>query len=407
MRFLLLPCSFFIQPFKNKIKIILNSNQTYASDGLRTLCFAYREISESEYAEWNEEFQKANTAMSNRAEELEKVGELIEKDFFLVGATAVEDKLQDGVPETIHILGEAGVRVWVLTGDRQETAINIGYSCRLLIEEMTLIICNEESKEATREFLLQRIEEFDSQPLAEGEEESLGFIIDGKSLKFALQDDLKDLFLNIGKRCKAVICCRVSPLQKAEVVLLVKNTLKAITLAIGDGANDVGMIQAAHIGVGISGEEGLQAVRAADYAIAQFRFLQRLLLVHGSWAYNRMAKLILYSFYKNIGLYMIQFWFTFYNGFSGQIAFDDWALSFYNVLFTCLPPMMIGVFDQHVSSQNLMKYPELYKYGQKKEFVSECTYLQALTKPHINSSPLFSSTALSFGRGSLLPSLTR
>ena len=138
--------------------------------------------------------------------------------------------------------------------------------------------------------------------------QSLGFIIDGKSLKFALEDDVKGLMLNIGKRCKAVICCRVSPLQKAEVVLLVKNTLKAITLAIGDGANDVGMIQAAHIGVGISGEEGLQAVRASDYSIAQFRFLRRLLLVHGSWAYNRVSKLILYFFYKNIGLYMIQFW---------------------------------------------------------------------------------------------------
>lgn len=159
------------QPY---LDTVLKHLENYASDGLRTLCFAFRQLSEEEYQQWNEEYQKANTALTNRAGELERVGELIEKDFFLVGATAVEDKLQDGVPETIHILGEAGIRVWVLTGDRQETAINIGYSCRLLVEEMTLIICNEESKEATMEFLKQRIEELDSEPLGEGEEEVSG-----------------------------------------------------------------------------------------------------------------------------------------------------------------------------------------------------------------------------------------
>lgn len=125
--------------------------------------------------------------------------------------------------------------------------------------------------------------------------------------------------------CKAVICCRVSPLQKALVVKLVKKNQKSILLAIGDGANDVSMIQAAHVGVGISGVEGLQAARSADIAISQFRFLKKLLLVHGAWSYQRLSKLILCtfdtlsfiddmlihladSFYKNIVLYMTQFW---------------------------------------------------------------------------------------------------
>lgn len=100
----------------------------------------------------------------------------------------------------------------------------------------------------------------------------------------------------------------MSPLQKALVVKLVKRNLKSLLLAIGDGANDVSMIQAAHVGVGISGVEGLQAARSADVSIAQFRYLRKLLLVHGAWSYQRISKVILYSFYKNIALYMTQFW---------------------------------------------------------------------------------------------------
>ncbi len=153
--------------------------------------------------------------------------------------------------------------------------------------------------------------------------ESLALIIDGKSLTFALDPELDGLFLQLATLCKAVICCRVSPLQKAMVVKLVKNKLNALTLAIGDGANDVGMIQAAHVGVGISGLEGLQAARSADFAISQFRFLRKLLLVHGAWSYQRLSKLILYCFYKNITLYMTQFWFAFYNGFSGQVKANN------------------------------------------------------------------------------------
>lgn len=147
-----------------------------------------------------------------------------------------------------------------------------------------------------------------------------------------------------------------------------KNT-KSITLAIGDGANDVSMIQAAHVGVGISGMEGLQAAKSADYSIGQFRFLRKLLLVHGAWSYQRLSKLILYSFYKNITLYMTQFWFAIFNLFSGQTLYESWIISFYNVLFTVLPPLMIGIFDQHASAKHLHNYPQLYQLGQQKEFV--------------------------------------
>jgi len=161
---------------------------------------------------------------------------------------------------------------------------------------------------------------------------------------------------------------RVSPLQKALVVKLVKRHLKAILLAIGDGANDVSMIQAAHVGVGISGVEGLQAARSADIAIGQFRYLRKLLLVHGSWNYQRISKVILYSFYKNIALFMTQFWFSFQNGFSGQIIYESWTLTFYNVFFTVMPPFVLGIFDQFVSARLLDRYPQLYQLSQKGVF---------------------------------------
>ena len=284
--------------------------EEYATEGLRTLCLAMREIPENEFQQWLLIFEKANTTVSgNRAEELDKAAEIIEHDFELLGATAIEDKLQDGVPDTIHTLQEAGIKVWVLTGDRQETAINIGMSCKLISEDMTLLIINEDSSPATRTSLENKLMAVKNQvQVGAAELDTLALVIDGKSLTFALEKDLEKLFLDLAVMCKAVICCRVSPLQKALVVKLVKKHLKAILLAIGDGANDVSMIQAAHVGVGISGVEGLQAARSADVAIGQFRYLRKLLLVHGAWSYQRISKVILYSFYKNIALYMTQFW---------------------------------------------------------------------------------------------------
>jgi phospholipid-transporting ATPase len=296
-------------PDNSIVEATLQHLEEYASEGLRTLCLAMREIPEHEFQEWWQIFDKAQTTVSgNRAEELDKAAEILERDFTLLGATAIEDRLQDGVPETIHTLQEAGIKVWVLTGDRQETAINIGMSCKLISEDMTLLIVNEETAADTRNNIQKKLDAIRTQGDGTIAMETLALVIDGKSLTYALEKDLEKNFLDLAVMCKAVICCRVSPLQKALVVKLVKRNKKAILLAIGDGANDVSMIQAAHIGVGISGMEGLQAARSADVAIGQFRYLRKLLLVHGAWSYQRVSKVILYSFYKNITLYMTQFW---------------------------------------------------------------------------------------------------
>ncbi|KAL6930714.1 probable Probable phospholipid-transporting ATPase DRS2 [Hanseniaspora guilliermondii] len=342
--------------------------EDYAVEGLRTLCIAYKDLTVAEYEAWQEKYLEASTSLVNRSEKIDEVAELIERNLKLLGCTAIEDKLQDKVPETIQTLQDANIKIWVLTGDKQETAINIGMSCKLLSEEMNLLIVNEESKEDTRNNFIEKFRAFKEMNVSAQDMQNLALVIDGKSLGYALEPDMEDYLMTLGKLCKAVICCRVSPLQKALVVKMCKKKTRDLCLAIGDGANDVSMIQAAHVGVGINGMEGTQAARSADFAIGQFKHLQKLLLVHGSWSYQRISQAILYSFYKNIALYMTQFWYVFLNCFSGQSIMESWIMTYYNTFFTVMPPLVLGILDQFVSSRLLEKYPRLYKCGQNSEF---------------------------------------
>lgn len=284
--------------------------EMFAREGLRTLCIARKEISEEDYQAWNKEHDLAAAAIVDRDEKLEKVADAIERDLKLLGGTAIEDRLQDGVPDTISLLADAGIKLWVLTGDKVETAINIGFSCNLLNNDMDLIVfkVDDDNPQAAEAELNKYLASFNMT----GSDEELraarknheppapthAIVIDGDALKLVLEDDLRQRFLLLCKQCKAVLCCRVSPSQKASVVQLVKVGLDVMTLSIGDGANDVAMIQEADVGVGIAGEEGRQAVMSSDYAIGQFRFLQRLILVHGRWSYRRLAETIANFFYK-------------------------------------------------------------------------------------------------------------
>uniref|UniRef100_A0A3P9D402 Phospholipid-transporting ATPase n=1 Tax=Maylandia zebra TaxID=106582 RepID=A0A3P9D402_9CICH len=321
----------------------------FAGDGLRTLALAYKDLDEEYFNQWIQRHHEANTALEDREGKLDQLYEEIEKDLLLLGATAIEDKLQDGVPQTIEQLSKADIKIWVLTGDKQETAENIGYSCNLLREEMNdvFIISGNSLEDVQQELRFSYTVDFFSRnartsmkPDAAENSEFLpemdkgvkvvtdevvngeyGLVINGHSLAYALEHSLELEFLRTACMCKAVICCRVTPLQKAQVVELVKKYKKAVTLAIGDGANDVSMIKAAHIGVGISGQEGMQAVLSSDYSFAQFRFLQRLLLVHGRWSYLRMCKFLRYFFYKNFTFTFVHFWFAFFCGFSAQMSY--------------------------------------------------------------------------------------
>ncbi|GAA6100319.1 phospholipid-transporting ATPase ID isoform X2 [Tachysurus ichikawai] len=358
----------------------------FAGEGLRTLALAYKDLDEDMFDEWMKKLLFASTVLENREERLGALYEEIEQGLLLLGATAIEDKLQEGVPETISCLTLANIKIWVLTGDKLETAMNIGYSCNMLRDDMNevFIISGHTTLEVQQELrnAKERVMGPNKERFTGGQDEGktdmyasdsvfeetiiaeYALIINGHSLAHALEADLEQIMLELACLCKTVICCRVTPLQKAQVVELVKRHKRAVTLAIGDGANDVSMIKTAHIGVGISGQEGMQAVLASDYSFAQFRYLQRLLLVHGRWSYHRMCNFLCYFFYKNFAFTLVHFWFGFLCGFSAQTVYDQWFITLFNIVYTSLPVLAMGLFDQDVNEQYSLRYPNLYQPGQ-------------------------------------------
>ncbi|OUM67612.1 hypothetical protein PIROE2DRAFT_30469, partial [Piromyces sp. E2] len=342
--------------------------EQFGSEGLRTLCIAYRYIPLSEYQKWSEEYHKAEISLKDRDHLKEELASAIERNLMLLGATAIEDKLQDGVPECIGTLQDAGIKIWVLTGDKLETAINIGFASNLLNRSMCLLAIRESknnslynNKESLNDVETQLRNAYNLINKY-GKNVDFSLIIDGQSLYLIMErPELRNRFLETATRCRAVICCRVSPKQKAQVVNLVKDGLKVLCLSIGDGANDISMIQEANVGVGIAGQEGMQAAMSSDYAISQFRFLSKLLIVHGRWSYYRVSNMVMNFFYKNIVWVLCLFWYQFQCGFSAQILFDYSCLMFFNFIFSSLPVMVMGIFDKDLNQSTLMNHPFLFE----------------------------------------------
>ncbi|PUZ41284.1 hypothetical protein GQ55_9G491700 [Panicum hallii var. hallii] len=343
---------------------------SYSSLGLRTLVIGMRELSQEEFQEWQMAYEKASTALLGRGNLLRGVAADIERSLRLLGASGIEDKLQDGVPEAIEKLRQAGIKVWVLTGDKQETAISIGYSCKLLTRDMTQIVINSRSRDSCRKSLddaiamVNKYQSFSTDPQLRV---PLALIIDGNSLVYIFDTDWEEKLFEIAIACDVVLCCRVAPLQKAGIVDLIKKRTSDMTLAIGDGANDVSMIQMADVGIGISGQEGRQAVMASDFAMGQFRFLVPLLLVHGHWNYQRMAYMILYNFYRNATFVFVLFWYVLYTGFTLTTAITEWSSVLYSVIYTAVPTIVVAILDKDLSRRTLLKYAQLYGPGQREE----------------------------------------
>ncbi|NXK55777.1 AT8B3 ATPase, partial [Chauna torquata] len=373
----------------------------FAEETLRTLCLASKEVSEAEYSEWSRRHHEASILLQDRVRHLDKLYEEMEQNLELLGVTAIEDKLQDGVPETIQLLKLGNIKVWVLTGDKQETAMNIGYACKLLTDDMEIL----EEKEILEAYGVRNNNLGSSRrALGSGHlsqqhpgtlcHKKRALVISGDFLDKILHTGevlkkekrwlwqqlaccgamdsqeqgtlVEKAFVDLATSCQAVICCRVTPKQKALIVQLVKKHKKATTLAIGDGANDVNMIKTADIGVGISGLEGTQAVQCSDYALAQFSYLQRLLLVHGRWTYLRICKFLRYFFYKTFAGLMAQVWFAFHSGFTAQPLYEGWFLALYNVFYTAYPVLSVGLLEQQdVSAKKSLEFPELYTVGQQ------------------------------------------
>ncbi|MPC29979.1 putative phospholipid-transporting ATPase VA [Portunus trituberculatus] len=383
---------------------------TYSKLGLRVLCMAKRVLSDSEYESWAAGHSVAENSLGGRERKLHDSYCRIEKN---LSATGIEDRLQDGVPETIQALRKAGIVVWVLTGDKQETAINIAYSCALFQPNMEIIKLNARTKdqaERTINFFLQQIqqqEELRELSQVNGEcvppggqssapAKERGLVVDGRTLLYILdrRANLKKKFLSLAKQCSAVLCCRATPLQKALIVRSAKDSLKVLTLAVGDGANDVSMIQTADVGVGISGLEGRQAVMASDYAIARFRHLEKLLLVHGHWCYNRLARIILYFFYKNASFVLILLWYQLYNGFSGSSMIDQMYLMVFNLFFTSIPPIVVGIYDKDAPEEVLLAEPHLYSQGRTSSVYQPSSFWFNILDALYQSIILFFITAL-------------
>ncbi|XP_018421221.1 PREDICTED: phospholipid-transporting ATPase IK-like [Nanorana parkeri] len=422
----------------------------FAEETLRTLCLACKEVEEQDYLTWEKNRNEASLTLENRQAHLENI----------LGATAIEDKLQEGVPETIQLLKDGNIKVWMLTGDKKETAINIAYSCNLLSSNMQLldesdIRClldanllndnidttlkdidpavdkewNMKALVITGEFLTAINIAYSCNLLSSNmqllDESDIRCLLDANLLNDNIDTTLKDIdpavdkewnmkalvitgeflngFINVNEktsstlpwwkkliskqkkehladrnstlktralvelacRCQCVICCRVTPKQKANIVQLVKTNKKVTTLAIGDGGNDVNMIKTAHIGVGVIGKEGLQAVLASEFALAQFSYLQNLLFFHGRLSYARFSKFLCYYNYKTFSSLVHNIWFAFFNGFTSLPVFDAWFLVFNAILYTLYPSLCMGILDKDTDGKGSRQHPELYMTGQK------------------------------------------
>ena len=418
----------------NNFQIISKGLIEFSKKGLRTLMVAFRKINEEDYNSWVNKLHEDEFNIQNKQKIIDKLYDIIENNLILIGGTVVEDKLQDKVPETIKELRSAGIKIWVLTGDKLDTAETIGHSCNLLSKEQrlfTLKVMPGDDEAKVREdpypemiqffsefqdfieglvkkynldikylkknkndllnqnysynFNNENIDNLDnynmdilsdlSNPVPPSSNKSnysmKSKIIDFDTFKYLKEkgilepfsiiieapilcglfkdEEWTENFLNIAYNSNTVICCRVSPSQKSQVIRKMKNfDENVVALAIGDGGNDVSMIMEANIGIGIYGEEGLSAAQAGDFSIGEFYLLKRLLFIHGRTNLYRISKMILYFFFKNFVFTIIQFYFSFVCLASGQTFIDDWYITCYNLVFTAIPLCIAALSDSDI-----------------------------------------------------------
>lgn len=335
-----------------------------AREGLRTLVFAKRELSVADYEFFANRWQTARTSAINRKEYMATVQEEIEQDMVLLALTGVEDKLQPNVRESLEKLRHAGIRIWMLTGDKVETATNIAVSSRLAertqgVFTITGMTGRNEASRALARFRRQASTDV--------------LVVDGASLQIYL-DMFPEEFIELAALSPAAVACRCSPTQKAAVVKLLQTQLNKRVAAIGDGGNDVGMIQQAHAGIGIPGKEGMQASLAADFSITSFAHLTRLLLWHGRNSYRRSARLAQFVIHRGLIISIIQTVYCALFFYAAVSVYSGWILVGYATVFTMFPVFSL-ILDEDVSEHAADTYPELYKDLQKGRSLNLKTFL--------------------------------
>ena len=430
-----------------KFKIISKELDNFSKLGFRTLMVCTKIIKESDYNSWINNIRKSqkNTKL------IEKLYDIIECNFEVLGGTVLEDKLQNKVPETITALKLADIKIWVLTGDKMDTVENIGISCNLLSYNEKIFKIKMMKKEddydsnindynngkEIRNFLVEfkafldkhiqeeknkknlRIHMHNNNTLYDNFEQNsisdtdlnlkylhtlkekrlinnFSIIIESPLLNTLFKDDeLTEKFLSIAQYATTVMCCRASPYQKSQVVQKIKRfNPHFVTLAVGDGRNDISMLMEANIGVGIYGEEGTSAAQAADFAIGEFKLLRRLIFFHGRVNMNRISKMIIYFFYKNFIFTMTQFFFAFFNLSSGQTLMDDWYITCYNLVFTAFPLCVCSLTDIDIKEEDSEEckkcMPLLYKESRDSQrYFTLSRFIFTTTKSIILSGIIF------------------
>ncbi|XP_018306223.1 probable phospholipid-transporting ATPase IF [Mycetomoellerius zeteki] len=344
----------------------------FSMRGLRTLVVAYKKMNQSEYENLMHNVEQARQIIgAERETRITRAYNLMESGLTLLGVTAVEDRLQDKVQETLECLRVAGIKIWVLTGDKAETAENIAFLCGHFKKGTEVLRLMEETSGQTCLLILTSFErKIKLEPYKQ-----YGLIIDGVSVATTLRN-CPELLKSVGMACEAVVCCRLTPLQKSEIVHLIKTSRNhPHTAAIGDGGNDVSMIQEAHVGIGILGKEGRQASISADFAFTKFKYLRKALLVHGHWYYFRISVLTQFFFYKNIVFITPQVLFCIHNGFSTQELYDGLFLMSFNLILTSLPVLMYGLLEQNYNAKKLIEHPYLYKLNKNNYLMSRSQFV--------------------------------
>ncbi|CAF1092643.1 unnamed protein product [Adineta steineri] len=364
----------------------------FAEQGYRSLLVAYRQIPLEEYENWFEQYRFAANSLDKREDAISDIATQIEVNLMLTGLTAVEDKLQEGVPKTIATLRCAGIKIWLLTGDKQATALSTAQAASLVNipqtnnSDSTPSMLTWEFDVTTHTHMIyysSQLIEMDQQlghrdrrisneirtsetiarmsEVIAAQTHPVCLVVTGDDLSIILQYQPKE-FIRAAAQCQSVLFCRVSATQKRELVTIAKSVFKHRILAIGDGANDVGMIRESHCGIAVFGREGSQAVAAGDFAVDRFECLRYLLLVHGAWCFTRTSELILYTFMHNCQYVLVIFYHQIFNGYSGEVSIHSFYIILYTSLFTVLPQCAAALFDQHVPAERALREPQLYQY---------------------------------------------